>query len=62
MASSKRQLFCTLQSGLLLLTGSFMVLTLAAQTAQQTSPTNGQDGQTVQPLGKYAHCFKITFR
>ena len=47
MASSKRQLFCTLQSGLLLLTGSFMVLTLAAQTAQQTSPTSGQDAQTI---------------
>ena len=47
MASSRRQLLCSLQPWLLLLTGIFMVLTLAAQTAQQTSPTNGQDAQTI---------------
>ena len=47
MASSRRQLLCSLQSWLLLLTGIFMVLTLAAQTAQQTSPTNRQDAQTI---------------
>jgi alpha-L-fucosidase len=47
MASSRRQLLCSLQPWLLLLTGMFMVLTLAAQTAQQTSPTSGQDAQTI---------------
>jgi alpha-L-fucosidase len=47
MASSRKQLLCSSQPWLLLLTGIFMVLTLAAQTAQQTSPTNGQDAQTI---------------
>jgi alpha-L-fucosidase len=47
MASSRRQLLCSLQPWLLLLTGILMALTLTAQTAQQTSPTNGQDAQTI---------------
>src|SRR5882762_4029062 len=49
MASPRRQLLCSLQPWLLLLTGIFVVLTLAGQTqtAQQTLPTSGQDAQMI---------------
>src|SRR5260370_21667959 len=47
MASSRRQLLCSLQPWPLLLTGIFVVITLGGQTAQQILPTSGQDAQTI---------------
>src|SRR5258707_6212847 len=47
MVRARRQPLCSLQRWPLLLTAIFMALTVAAQSSQQTSPTNSQDAQTI---------------
>jgi alpha-L-fucosidase len=47
MARARRQPLCSLKPWLLLFTAMFMALTVAAQSSQQTSPTNSQDAQTI---------------
>jgi len=47
MVRPRRQSLCSLQAWLLLLAGILMALTVAAQSTQQTSPTNGQHAQTI---------------
>src|SRR5712672_1533994 len=47
MVRARRQPLCSLQRWPLLLTAIFIALTVAAQSSQQTSPTNSQDAQTI---------------
>ena len=47
MHKASRQGACSLRLWLLLIVGGSVTLTVAAQNAQHTAPTNSQDAQTI---------------